>query len=824
MSSYVPPTSREAPPQDRPQARVLSPETAPTSPPDVDDDDDVAFDVVECAQFLQLWSSVTEVPHVTLVAIHPSTGAIAARSFPRGDGNALGEWIAGYQQNGRNVYFQPNETRPDCTRKPGKADMVAAVCRFADVDPDDTHFSWAEERDRLHRLADALGASELPPTVIIDSGNGMQPIWVVAREPLTPEVTARVEAETAALERTLGAGGTHNVDRLLRLPGTVNFPNKVKLEKGRGVTRSRLIFAGANVYRVDQAGSLVNGHLEEAGLVRPRPTPAGRRQHRRPLDPSEVGKLVEQLQQVQAERIGKVEDLSDDLQARLAAAMMLDPETMTDRDYARRKRLADRWAGMVDDLTEAARDNSRSGADMSLAAMLKAAGFTHLDCALVLLAFRHGKANNESWPTEALRLRHVARSVLRSHEPPPEPAWRHSLLRNDKGNVLPILANALIALREAPVWQGAFAWNEFSSRATVMRHLPGPRHNGLAIPRELGEADISRVTDWLQHQGIRVSSGTTLEAIRTVADHHRFHPVREYLLGLRWDRAPRIDRWLIDHLGAEDNNLNKAFGAKWMIGCVARVMQPGCKLDTALILESRQGLMKSTALSTLGSPWFTDHMPELGSKDAMEQLQGVWIIELAELSSLGRAEAGRIKAFLSTRVDRFRPSYGRTAADHPRQCAFGGSINPGGSGYLRDETGNRRFWCVRCAVGWPDDRRVDIAALAAQRDQLWAEAVHRYQQHEPWWLDTTAEAQAEAAAEERFENDSREYLVRNYLRGRSYTRMTELFGESCLNIPTDRQTRATQMEIGRIMAVIKWTRRRRRNPTPGARVDLSRSW
>ena len=180
-----------------------------------------------------------------------------------------------------------------------------------------------------------------------------------------------METETAALERTLGAGGTHNIDRLLRLPGTVNFPNKVKLEKGRSVTRSRLLFAGANVYQLDQAGSLVNGHLEEAGLVRPRPKPGGGKTPEATLDPAEVGKLVEQLEQAQAVRIGNLEDLSDDLQARLAAAMTLDPEAMSDRDYARRKRLADRWAGLVDDLSEAGRDNSRSGADLSLAAMLK---------------------------------------------------------------------------------------------------------------------------------------------------------------------------------------------------------------------------------------------------------------------------------------------------------------------------------------------------------------------------------------------------------------------------------------------------------------------
>lgn len=377
-------------------------------------------DVVECARFLQLWTAVTDLAHVTLVAIHPTTGAIAARSFARGDGDVLSDWIDGYQRNGRNIYFQPNETKPYCTRKPGKADMVAAVSRFADIDPDDTRFSWIEERDRLHRLAEALAASELPPTVIIDSGNGMQPIWVVERAVLTPEVITRVEAETAALERALGASGTHNVDRLLRLPGTVNYPNKVKLEKGRSVTRSRLIFAGANVYRIDQAGSLVNGQLEEAGLVRPRPDTASTARHT--ADPPEVGALIKQLEQAQVGGvISKLEDLAGDLQARLAAAMMLDPETMTDQDYARRKRLVDRWAGLVDDLTEAGRDSSRSGADLSLAAMLKTAGFTHLDCALILLAFEHGQANNAEWATEAVRLRHVARCALRSHEPSSEP-------------------------------------------------------------------------------------------------------------------------------------------------------------------------------------------------------------------------------------------------------------------------------------------------------------------------------------------------------------------------------------------------------------------
>jgi hypothetical protein len=404
---------------ERPQARAATSDTSSRgldendTAEDKNDDDAAVFDIMECAGFLQLWMQVTDAPHITLVAILPDTQVVHARTFPRGAEDTVNAWIADHQRTGRNIYWQPNETRADCSKKPGKADMIAALCRFADVDPDDAHFPLAEERIRLHRLADALVASECPPTVIIDSGNGLQPIWAVAREALTPEVTKRVEAETAALERILGAGGTHNIDRLLRLPGTVNYPNKGKLAKGRSVTRARLLFASANVYRLDQAGSLVSGHVAE---VRPRPAAASTAGHT--VDSPEVQALIKHLEQAQGEQaIGATEDLPDDLQARLRAAITLDPEAMTDRDYSRRKRLADRWAGLVDDLTEAGRDDSRSGADMSLAAMLKVAGFNHVETALILLAFQHGKANNEEWGTETLRLRHVARSVLRSHEP-----------------------------------------------------------------------------------------------------------------------------------------------------------------------------------------------------------------------------------------------------------------------------------------------------------------------------------------------------------------------------------------------------------------------
>jgi hypothetical protein len=408
------------PQPERPQMRVGP--SATTQQADEDDGEAIAFDPAEATQFLHHWMEVTGVPHVTLVAILPDTKVVHARTFPHGSADAACAWVADHQRTGRNIYFQPNETRADCQRKPGKRDMVAALCRFADVDPDDAHVPLADERDRLSRLADALAAGDCPPTAIIDSGSGLQPIWAVLREALTPEVTARVEAETASLERALGAGGTHNVDRLLRLPGTLNFPTEVKRKKGRGISRARLIFASANLYQPDQVGALVNGHLGDVGLVRRRAPTASTA--RPTAEEPEVAALIQQLREAGGETIQAEADLPEALSSRLTAAMALDPTTMTDRDYGRRRRLGDRWHGMIDDLTEAGLDDSHSGADMSLAAMLKAAGFSHLETGLALLAFRHGQANNKDWPDETLRLRHVARTVLRSYEPevdPPDP-------------------------------------------------------------------------------------------------------------------------------------------------------------------------------------------------------------------------------------------------------------------------------------------------------------------------------------------------------------------------------------------------------------------
>jgi hypothetical protein len=198
------------------------------------------YDLTEIAQFVTFWMTVTGVGHITLVAILPD-GPTTTCTFLRADNHGMSTWIGDAQRAGRNIYFQPNETFPDCASKPAKSSMMAGLSRFADIDPADG-FPLAEERNRLERLADHLDADTIyQPTVIIDSGNGAQVIWATAREVLSPQIVARIEAETKAIEASLGAGGTHDITRLLRLPGTVNFPNAAKLARGRGVGRARVL-------------------------------------------------------------------------------------------------------------------------------------------------------------------------------------------------------------------------------------------------------------------------------------------------------------------------------------------------------------------------------------------------------------------------------------------------------------------------------------------------------------------------------------------------------------------------------------------------------
>lgn len=336
-----------------------------------------------------------------------------------------------------------------------------------------------------------------------------------------------------------------------------------------------------------------------------------------------------------------------------------------------------------------------------------------------------------------------------------KPAWYNRLRQDMAGTPERNEANVIIALTSDVAFAGVLAFDDFAQAIVVRQPLPWDGTTG-PFPRPWEDADEVRTAEWLQLRGVNVAPMVVGRAIGAVARDHRIHPVRDWLDHLRWDGTPRIETWTSTYLGAEPTAFHHTVGALWLISAVARIFRPGVKADHMLILEGPQGARKSTALKVLaGEEWFTDELPELGSKDAAIHMQGIWIVEIAELDAIGRAEVSRIKAFLTRTTDRFRPPYGRYTVEVPRQCIFAGTVNP--DTYLRDETGNRRFWPLRCGT-------IDIAALARDRDQLWAEAVHRFREGAIWWIDDAALlAEARTEQESRYQGDAWDARIDRWL-------------------------------------------------------------
>lgn len=308
----------------------------------------------------------------------------------------------------------------------------------------------------------------------------------------------------------------------------------------------------------------------------------------------------------------------------------------------------------------------------------------------------------------------------------PIPAWVAQVACYDNGEPRPILNNAAIALEQDAAWSSVLWFDEFSQRVIARRPPPWIKPNGHWNPAPWTDGDDLEATRWLQDAGIHLATTIAHDAAVNVAMRHRFHPVRDFLDSLKWDGRSRIDTWLSFHMGAEDSPYTRAIGARWLISAVARVRVPGSKVDTALIMVGPQGQQKSSALRILGGSWFTDELSEFGSKDASMQVSGVWIIELAELAAIRRgSEIERVKSFVSRAVDRYRAPYGRSVIDIPRQSVFAGSTN--NDECLRDPTGARRWWPFNVGA-------IDLDSLKRDRDQLWAEAVYRYESGERWWL------------------------------------------------------------------------------------------
>lgn len=383
--------------------------------------------------------------------------------------------------------------------------------------------------------------------------------------------------------------------------------------------------------------------------------------------------------------------------------------------------------------------------------------------------------------------------------------WRSECQLNSRQEPRPNLANALLALRKAPEMQGLLAYDNMLRAPLLLQPVPSGDSGG-AFPRPLRDTDVSAVQEWLQLAGIPgLARDTAHQAVEQRAQEGAFHPVRDYLTGLSWDGTPRLGSWLHRYLGVANTDYAVRIGTMFVIAMVARVFRPGCKADYMLVLEGPQGARKSSACRVLGGEWFSDALPDIrAGKDVSQHLNGKWVIEVAELSALDRAESAALKAFITRSEERYRPSYGRREVIERRQCVFIGTTNR--ETYLRDETGGRRFWPVKVGA-------IDTKALAADRDQLFAEAVALYEQGMHWWPDADFErAHIAREQEARFEADAWEEAIDGYLADKTETTVLQV-AQHALKMDTQRVGTADTRRITAILERLSWMRGERRRST-----------
>lgn len=384
--------------------------------------------------------------------------------------------------------------------------------------------------------------------------------------------------------------------------------------------------------------------------------------------------------------------------------------------------------------------------------------------------------------------------------PPPEELWRKRLLLNDRNKPRDCRENLFLVLENHRDWQGVIAFDEFANRVVKLK----------APPYERGEAgawsgiDDLRLGQWMaQTEALVARSTSTLsEAVNFCASNHVYHPVRAWLEALAWDERERRDDWLTDCAGIEKTPYAMAVGRYFLQNMVARIFHPGCIMRSVPVLEGPQNRGKSTLLRTLaGDEWYSDTHFDVGSKDAYQTIQGVWLYEVPEMSSFNKSEAARVKEFVSSVSDNFRPPYERRNVKVLRQVVFAGTTNE--SIYLKDWTGSTRFWPLRAG-------EIDLEALVGMREQLFAEAVHRHKLGER--RHPTREEEKELFAPQQEERELQhpwEPMIAAWLDGATQSRVTvgDILTE-CLKFERSKLLDSHGVTVGRIMSRLGWPRKR----------------
>lgn len=337
-----------------------------------------------------------------------------------------------------------------------------------------------------------------------------------------------------------------------------------------------------------------------------------------------------------------------------------------------------------------------------------------------------------------------------------KPNWNLDLSPKS-GEIKPTINNARILLENDPHLKGKFALNQFANRIEVLGSVPW---NSDKERRMWTDTDTNGLYWHLENCYRFNAKGAIDAALDLHSAKHAFNEVQDYINGLVWDGTPRLDTLLIDYLGAEDTPYTRAVCRKIFTAAVYRAMRPGCKFDNMLILCGPQGIGKSTLLKKMSRGWFNDSIRTFEGKEASELIQGVWLVEIAELDAFRRTEVSRIKQFLSLDSDRYRAAYAHNAKDFPRCCVFFGTSNE--SDFLQDMTGNRRFWPVDVGVTAHeknvfDDLTEDVVT------QIWAEAKMRWIIGEALYLTGDALKAAQEAQEAHRDTSSQEGMIADFI-------------------------------------------------------------
>lgn len=419
------------------------------------------------------------------------------------------------------------------------------------------------------------------------------------------------------------------------------------------------------------------------------------------------------------------------------------------------------------------------------------------------------------WADRYAHLEHTISSAYARVAFEAAPAWA-AALAGPNGRLRGDWNTVYRALRTAPLLRDSFRWDKRAGAVEIWKDVPWAID--AQVPRPFGDSDLTNLCVYLTAAGLPLEGdNVVLKCLTAVAQMNAVDPVVAYLNGLVWDQVPRLSTWLSVYCGAQgkppfDETYLRDVGTKWMISAAARALDPGCKADCVLILEGDQGIQKSGVFRTLAGPWFSDQLGDLSGdqRETAMRLQGFWIIEVAELDAMRKADVSRVKDFFSRTDDVYRAPWGKIAERRPRRCVFGGSVNPtGDNSYLLDQTGNRRFWPVAAQGLARLDGMIDLDGLTAARDQLWAEAVALFKAGQSWWLNRAESENVEGVQDARTIEDTWQDVLGAWIaKDQDAMRMGGITIAEALHhgllIPPERQSRAAQVRAGVVLRALGW--------------------